>query len=821
MISEFLFYDESAPKEEKTNYVNLKIEIRELLNNELNRKVLIDILMDLRKDLSGSTLDKLFELYQSLGLHHDSYKKLESWRWQTISKGIFELTQMHVEESFGFVTKFINNKNSTIRKQAEIATITLKHEGINYFLDTTTYRISEWQQLKILEVLKNKSDFQPPSFKYWLISKNKDVVLFAVRLMKHYNQTDGNQALIELLKHKNDEIKTAAINCIKEFNVVEAMEILKLVFWNSSVDIKINILDAISTLGNTSDLEFLKSIGVKDSNFNVKSKALATINAIAPMTVMPTKDIQNVDKFMVPKDISTEVLQEYNTVPIAPPEVEEEVPETPEIQITAPLNEASKENVEQVVQKSGKLEIVESSIESSNIDPEFENSFKIDFLPIVTEKRKEVAAERYHPKSGQVDMTKDLLELEVIFNTEQFDSTEETEHTESSTIDDFKNAPDLTLNSPSLDFLPIVIPSAKEVDVNADVSKKAIEILNIPVIHSEVKSEAIEPKENKILSELNALVPLPKPPKIKKKAKDKLNVGQNLKESSSINNIDMKKVNKIECKGVEIRVESQKTFQENIPETEPEAQKESVDQIEQVKQNALDWIMALNEAQVELKQKIKSIVTKQEVSSLRLPKPIFYTDHEANMVALLDDIEALGDKREVPLLQDMLLEKENSSIRERIEFLIEKISDTEVLTKEMPAASISNDAAFSVFEEFFRTADTESKLILLDEIVAVGDEKEIDFLKQLVKKAVPKVKNKAKACLEGLTAKLSREKNVEHIRHPEQEKKVSQNQSPTDNDGSDHLTYNIEQETLKPFDVFDIDFELAFDENEKPEQTPR
>ena len=28
MISEFLFYDENAPKDEKTNYVNLKIEIQ-------------------------------------------------------------------------------------------------------------------------------------------------------------------------------------------------------------------------------------------------------------------------------------------------------------------------------------------------------------------------------------------------------------------------------------------------------------------------------------------------------------------------------------------------------------------------------------------------------------------------------------------------------------------------------------------------------------------------------------------------------------------------------------------------------------------------
>ena len=79
--------------------------------------------------------------------------------------------------------------------------------------------------------------------------------------MGHYNQSDGNQALIELLKHKKSEIRAAAIDCIKEFYVVDAVETLKLVFWKSTIDIKINILDALASLGSINDIEFLKLEG--------------------------------------------------------------------------------------------------------------------------------------------------------------------------------------------------------------------------------------------------------------------------------------------------------------------------------------------------------------------------------------------------------------------------------------------------------------------------------------------------------------------------------------------------------------------------------
>ena len=68
---------------------------------------------------------------------------------------------------------------------------------------------------------------------------------------------------------------------------------------------------------------------------------------------------------------------------------------------------------------------------------------------------------------------------------------------------------------------------------------------------------------------------------------------------------------------------------------------------------------------------------------------------------------------------------------------------------------------FCIFEELFRNCDSESKLILLDELYAVGDQKELRFLQKLSVDPDPKVRNKAAQIREALEKALSAEAEVE------------------------------------------------------------
>ena len=155
MISKFLFYTEEDPLEARREYVQLKIEIRQLLKNGLTRTVLSEVLRDLKKDVSGSARNELLSLYSDLGLQEDAIQRLKSRRWQVLSKAILELTEMEVRGAYGLIKKFVNHRSSIVRKQAQLATVSLKNEGITYFLDSNRYQISEWQQLKLLDVISS------------------------------------------------------------------------------------------------------------------------------------------------------------------------------------------------------------------------------------------------------------------------------------------------------------------------------------------------------------------------------------------------------------------------------------------------------------------------------------------------------------------------------------------------------------------------------------------------------------------------------------------------------------------------------------------
>ena len=287
MISNFLFYQHEAEDEDRESYIRMKIEIRELLKVPLNREVMTEILMDLRMDVSGEARERLFQLFQDLGLDRDSFRKLESWRWERVSQGIVELTEMHVEKAYPFIRKFVNDRRGVIRKQAQLATVMLREEGIAYFLDTARYRISEWQQLKLLEILRQREAFNPPRFRAWLTSENRDVVLFALRLIRYYRQNDAELALVTLLRHRSQVVRAAALECIREFRFQSALEPMKALFAASNEELKLLILDTLGLIATEAELGFLESVASADGNFVVRSKARAVMNLLKPDSALP------------------------------------------------------------------------------------------------------------------------------------------------------------------------------------------------------------------------------------------------------------------------------------------------------------------------------------------------------------------------------------------------------------------------------------------------------------------------------------------------------------------------------------------------------
>jgi len=752
MVSEFLFHEPEATKEENTNYVNLKIEIRELLKEPVNRKLFSEILLDLQKDVLGETLNRLHKLYIDLGLDQDAFSKLKSWKWHVVSKGILELTKMEVPKSYGIIKKFINTKKGVIRKQAEIATVTLKHEGINYFLDTTTHKISEWQQLKLLDILRNFEDFQPPRFKVWLTSNNKDVVLFSLRLVKYYNQNDANTSITELIKHKNNQIKTEAIYCIKEFNIVEAVEPLKNIFWKCTENIKLLILGAVASLGKEEDIVFLQLVANKDSSFTVKSKALGAINTICPESVMPTKGI---DKKLT--DSSWKEVMEYNGeseeyVLVEPKKDKLPIEEDADTITDIPV--ASKDIVD------SHLPIEETTKESLIEDKELvDNVYGIE---VFTE-------ERPSEINDKEEETIDFPEISIDSSPEEEEVEEELNFLPivvGDEIDDkiflndgIENETDINPSSINLDddgividFLPFIVEEQED----------NIEVANIEVIYEEIV--AVENDKQFKINEIEVI-----DPNVVTTSKNKsIDITDNGLSAQDI----LKQQDDLTISPVK------ENFEFNfIP---------IVEDITENKECKNDTVELVDTAEV-----IKTVIPKA-----MLPEMTF----EEKAKQLLDDIEEFGDQREVSLLNGLLEEDAYKFISDRIQNILKKFNDDN-------APSIpenENLKPFSVFEDLFRICDTEAKLILMDEIVAVGDEKEIIFLNDLLDDDDASICSKAEKVLKELQNKLMAQNilSTENLKTISQEK-VSKEYST--------LMNELEIEPAKPTDIFDVEFEFSED----------
>ena len=90
------------------------------INNKLYKKpavrqILIDVLIRYRKNFRGEVGDLLRKLYIDMNLLDDSFKKLNTFKWENKIKAIVELTQMDIPISDSTLLPLTNSRNPTLR----------------------------------------------------------------------------------------------------------------------------------------------------------------------------------------------------------------------------------------------------------------------------------------------------------------------------------------------------------------------------------------------------------------------------------------------------------------------------------------------------------------------------------------------------------------------------------------------------------------------------------------------------------------------------------------------------------------------------------
>lgn len=248
-------------------------QLKTYATNKFKRKIIVSILLKLKKDISGEMAESIKKLYFETGLIEYGLAKLKSNQWHVVASGIRELTQFHVTEAYNEVVKKTNHSKREIRKEVQLYLVNLfNFKGLD-FLDDLKTPLSEWDQIQLLEELHRVENQEISDITPWLGSENESVVFFALKLAKIYNQFGVKNTLMNLLSHKNKEVRIQVILTLGHLHVIESKEIIKRNFNQYSQEEQVAFFKIFENLYDSEDEPFLLD-HIRDENFDIKLRAL-------------------------------------------------------------------------------------------------------------------------------------------------------------------------------------------------------------------------------------------------------------------------------------------------------------------------------------------------------------------------------------------------------------------------------------------------------------------------------------------------------------------------------------------------------------------
>ncbi len=247
-----------------------------ILRLDTNKQLFIDELLKVLATASKNEILIVKDIYETYRLNFYSKRKLKKTRdWYSVALGIHELSQMMQLNEFTNIEKFCDSKNKQLRIEAQYGMVALfKYAGL-VFLDKAVFIISEWQQIRILNYLKNYSisDQTITKIDEWLRSNNYSVVLFALKLIIEHRLDQYEEAVVSIYRNTvRHAIKKQAILTIGEIKSPSSMSHLMNIYSNEEFENKCLILDLMIKIADSNAVFFLESILEHESNNFIKLK---------------------------------------------------------------------------------------------------------------------------------------------------------------------------------------------------------------------------------------------------------------------------------------------------------------------------------------------------------------------------------------------------------------------------------------------------------------------------------------------------------------------------------------------------------------------
>lgn len=252
-----------------------------IIKSPLLRQLTIDELLQLKRNFSGDAAKNISMLYVQLGLKEFSFRKLKSNKWHVKARAIRELYLMEQREALPRIYKNVNSPNEFIRMEAQIGIIHLiGFEGLR-FLNVISNKLTEWQQIKILDQLSKfpiNEYLLAADIPRWLKSPNETVIVFALKLAHRYYRYGEYIKVVECLDHPDEAVRKQAVNTLHRLANETTSQTIIAHFNNETFFNKLNMLDQLENIATESDVDFLIQL-LSDPDDTLKLKAARVLSS--------------------------------------------------------------------------------------------------------------------------------------------------------------------------------------------------------------------------------------------------------------------------------------------------------------------------------------------------------------------------------------------------------------------------------------------------------------------------------------------------------------------------------------------------------------
>lgn len=279
LLVEFLYAEPSEDNKFTENQQRIIKKFKKGLVSKRKRKIITETFLQLDQQVSGQMIVVMNRLYKEIGLLNFALRKLRSRKWYIVGIGIKDLRQFKVRRAKHAVAKLVNHHREEVRREAHLYFLELfGYEGLQ-FLNDLKVPLSDWDQVLLLGEVENLENHEIKDVSKWLTSKNDYVILFVLNIVKVFNRLETKNELLNLLQHKNEEVRIKTIEVLTHFEVVEAKEILKNNYEKLSIKEKIVFYQLFEKTATAEDDLFLVE-QITENDFELKYKALKILSEV-------------------------------------------------------------------------------------------------------------------------------------------------------------------------------------------------------------------------------------------------------------------------------------------------------------------------------------------------------------------------------------------------------------------------------------------------------------------------------------------------------------------------------------------------------------